>query len=353
MLKFFPKYTNKGASSRYRIYQYQDYFRHYNCVINPFFDENYIPALSYRNIKGLLYLSKLYLKQLKKMCLLKPSDVVFVQYEFTPFLPFNTLFFKLFKIKYIVDFDDAAFHGYDQHKSRVVRGLFKSKIATVIKHATHVVTGSPYLTSYALKYNKNVTEIPTSIDFSKYKIRELELNNDKIVIGWIGSKTTSKNLLELIPTFNKLQEEGVNFELRFIGFNTALVKEFDKLPLTIVNWTNDTEVEEIQKFTVGIMPLEENPFNKGKCAFKLIQYMACAIPTISTPFESNIKVDRGNGNLFAANNDEWFLAIKKIKANAEVFRGIGLNNRNVIEKHYSIQANYSSYINIFKTIKMI
>ncbi|MDG1715024.1 glycosyltransferase [Lacinutrix sp.] len=253
-----------------------------------------------------------------------------------------------FKIRYIVDFDDAAFHDYDQHKNAIVRTLFQHKIEKVIKNASHVITGSPYLTAYATKYNNNITEIPTSIDLKKYYIKEQKLMEDKFVIGWIGSSTTSKNLLDLIPVFNRFMQEGINFELRFIGFDKKLSKNFVGLPISIIDWSEATELLEIHKFSVGIMPLEKNQFNNGKCAFKLIQYMACLQPTISTPLEANVKVDKGNGNLFASTEDEWYSALKEVQLDPIKFRGIGLKNRKIIEDFYSIQANSESYLNLFK-----
>src|SRR5690606_22830968 len=149
-LIFFPKYTEKGPSSRYRIYQYLKYFELYNIRVYSFFDNKYNPSLSFKSLLGLLYVIKCYCRRIYHMLNIRKNDIVFVQYEFTQYLPYNVLFFKIFNIKYIVDFDDAAFHDYDQHKNYLVRALYKNKIRNVIKNAHSVITGSPYLTSYAL-----------------------------------------------------------------------------------------------------------------------------------------------------------------------------------------------------------
>lgn len=350
-LCFFPKYTEIGPSSRYRIYQYLDYFDDYKVHVFPFFDEAYIPTRSYKNIKGIIYLIKLYLRRFKFLSQISSKDLVFVQYEFTPFLPFNALFFKLRRIKFIVDFDDAAFHDYDQHKNKIVRSLFGNKIPRVIKHADTVITGSPYLTKYALNYNKNVIEIPTSIDIQKYSVSNYKENEDKFIIGWVGSKTTSVNLVALIPVFKYLKKKNYNFEVRCVGFNKELLSKFKNLPFKIVPWEASSEVENIRQFSVGIMPLENNPFNKGKCAFKLIQYMACGIPTISTPLEANIKVNRDNSNLFAKTTQDWIESFIEIKINPEKYQRIGLKNREIIEQFYTVQVNKDKYLEFLNIVK--
>ncbi len=349
----FPKYTEKGPSSRYRIYQYLDYFEDYEINIYPFFDDNYTPGFKFWSFKGMLYLSKSYSKRLVNMLKLINSDkICLVQYEFTQYLPFFKFFFKIFNISYIVDYDDAVFHDYDQHKNKYIRMLLKNKIEKVIKNATHVITGSPYLTRYAKKYNNKVTEIPTSIDFGKYyEIKSEKMNTNTFVIGWIGSKTTSKNILPLIGTFEKLISNNIKFELHLIGFDPLLQHYLKHLPVKFITWDSNTEITNIKNFTVGIMPLDDNLFNKGKCAFKLIQYMACGISTISSSFEANKKVDRNSENLFVKEISEWEEKFIKIYKNRKIFDEIGIRNIEVVKSHYSLKANVKCYLDIFTKLK--
>ncbi|GAA4802450.1 glycosyltransferase [Litoribaculum gwangyangense] len=347
-LLFFPKYTEKGASSRYRTYQYLHYFNDYEIEVFPFFDNRYTPSQSFKSIKGVFYVAFCYFRRCLNMLRIKRSDLVFLEYEFMPYLPFNTFFFKLFNINYIVDYDDAIFHNYDLHPNRFIRFLLKDKVSKVIKFSKTVITGSPYLTGFAKKYNQNVVEIPTSINLNKYNTNNNPISS-KFIIGWIGSKATSYNLLSLISVFESLKAKDLNFEIRCIGFDRELENQFKNLPFFIVDWNSETEVEEISKFSVGIMPLENTAFNKGKCAFKLIQYMACGIPTISTPLPANIKVNRNNFNLFANSKDEWINAFIELNKNPKRFKEIGHLNRIIVENHYSIQSNINLYKNIFKS----
>jgi len=350
-LIFFPRYTSTGPSSRYRFYQYFPMFKEFEINVYPFFDNRYKPGMNFKSLSGLIYTFKCFINRfIKILKLLNRKHICVIQYEFTPYLPFNKLFFKIFKIKYIVDYDDAVFHEYDQSKNKIVRYLLKNKIPNVIKYADKVITGSSYLTDFAKQYNSNVIEIPTSINIEKYKKVYLKYKVNIFTIGWIGSLTTSKNLIQLIPVFKRLREEKITFQINCIGFNNDLLDKFEGLPFNSIQWNDETEVEEIKKFDIGIMPLEDDLFNKGKCAFKLIQYMACGIPTISSPFSSNLNVDRNKENLFASTDEEWANCIIKMINNKDKYLRIGQNNIKIAEKYYSVQSNYKKYINCFNSV---
>ena len=349
-IKIFPKYTPKGPSSRYRIYQYLPYLTNYDIEIFPFFDDNYNPAMSFKTVNGFFYACKCYIKRLLNILKIKSKDIVFIQYEFTQFLPFNALFFKLFKIRYIVDYDDAAFHDYDQNSNIIIRKILKTKIAIVIKNAKYVITGSPYLTEYALKFNSNVIEIPTSIDIDKYRIEKSQEENS-FTIGWIGSTTTSIHIEIITKALEVLKNRNVDFKLNLIGYHNEKIN-LHGLPVNIIKWMPETEIAELNKFDVGIMPMIDLPFVRGKCAFKLIQYMAMAKPTISSRFDANLKVDRNNENLFADNTEEWVYAFEKLIANKTKAKEIGARNREVIEREYSIQVNKNKLINIIELVSL-
>lgn len=351
-LILFPRYTKTGPSSRYRFYQYIPLLAYNNIEVHPFFDKHYVATKSLKNVQGIIYVCKLYAKRLYHMFRLSSEDVVFLQYEFTPFLFFNTWFFRIKKINYIVDYDDAVFHDYDQNKNILVRVFLKNKISKVIANAQAVITGSPYLTKYALKYNSNVHEIPTSINFSKYQPNAVISDNEKLIIGWIGSSTTSFHLRKVLDAFHILKEQGVNFEVRLIGYDKKEKINFENLPIKVIKWKEDTEIEELNKFNVGIMPLVDYPYAHGKCAFKLIQYMAMGKPTISSAFEANKKVDRNNENLFADTLEEWVKAFLLIHNNKSKYMNVGKRNREVIKNYYSIQSNNSIYQEIIDSIKV-
>jgi glycosyltransferase involved in cell wall biosynthesis len=258
--------------------------------------------------------------------------------------PYCSAFFEKYlkfrKIPFILDYDDAIFHNYDKNENKVIRSLYGKKIPKAMASAWYIVTGSPYLTEYARQYNKNIVEIPTSIDINKYSIKNT--TDDVFRIGWIGSKTTSRNILSIIPALKKIMAK-INCELILIGFDSTIKLEVNCI---IKPWNEIEEVNDIKRFDVGIMPLDDNPFNRGKCGFKLVQYMACGLPTISTPFCANIKINRNNMNLFASTNDEWYDKLICVYNNMDYFSEIGKKNREIAGDFYSIQSNYHKYMDL-------
>lgn len=352
-LLFLPKYALNGASSRYRTYQYLEYFNSESYRVEPLFDEKYITYLYAKQSISKLYVLKRYIKRVLVLLQAHKYDVVFLEKEFFPYLPFCVFLLKVLKINYVVDYDDAIFHSYDSHKLKLVRQLFKHKIPSVIQNATAVIVGSPYLKEFAQKYNSAVYEISTSIDIERYtlKIQKSIANNDILKIGWIGSPTTSKHLSVVIDALLCLVEQQIAFELVLIGFSKQSGIDFKAIPVNYVKWSSETEVEELHKIDVGIMPLLDDAFAHGKCAFKLIQYMACGIPTIATPFKSNLKVDRNKENLFASTTEEWVDSFIKVLKNRVHYKAVGKRNKTVITNMYSKQANKTKYKAIFEQAK--
>lgn len=351
---FFTKYTTKGPSSRYRTYQYEPYFKNeFELEFFPFFDDDYIDSIYGNKKKGYLKLSKYFIRRIT--CILSKlftKDLVVIEYELIPYFP--SIFERLFRltgVKYILDYDDAIFHNYDSNQNWLVRFFFKNKIKKIAKHASHIITGSPYLTDFFGKINDNVTEIPTSIKFEHYQKNNLNLENKKFVIGWLGSNSTSKNLLILKDVINQINEAFPDVVFRFCGFNRLLLSDFNAQNIELEEWSASNEMKFLNEISVGIMPLEDNLFNRGKCGFKLIQYMAMGKPTISTPLETNVKIDRNNGNLFANSNNDWYAALSEILNNHENFKKIGISNAEIIRKFYSSEENSKLYINLFKSLR--
>ena len=351
-LIFFPKYTEKGPSSRYRIYQYIPLYieNGFKVIVNPLLDDYYIDCLYNQKSISKFRVLKLYLKRIRQIIKLKKTDVVYIEYEILPYFPpiLEWYLSKIKKIKYIVDYDDAIFHNYDTNGNFIIRELFADKIAAVIKWSAHTITGSPYLTNYARQFSNNVTEIPTSIDIKKYVSHTAPKSlKDELIIGWIGSKTTSVNIIDIIPAVRQFSSK-YPVKLYLLGFDKTLLNLLEGIDYKFLTWSGQTEVSDIKLFDVGIMPLKNTLFNKGKCGFKLIQYMACGLPTISTPLETNIKINRSHKNLHAQTNEEWNAAFEKMYNDKEYFKLVGAENIQIVENHYSIQSNSEHYVRIIK-----
>jgi len=347
---FLPKYNELGPSSRYRIYQYLDSFKNAGIDIKeaPLFGSHFFVD---SKIKKIGYTFYYFLRRFVCLFQVRKYDIIYIEYELFPYFPsIFEKFLNFLNIKYIVDYDDAIFHNYNQSKNRLIRLLLSNKIDSVIKNASYVITGSPYLTEYVSKLNANCIEIPTSVSRNKYTSISDSEKNAIFTIGWIGSRTTSINLLKLIPVFETLKEK-IDYQLNLIGFDKNESSKLAHLNTHLITWDSKSEIEEIKKFDLGIMPLDNTPFNQGKCGFKLIQYMGCSLPTLSTPLDANKKINRNGKNLYAITTEDWVKAIGKVHENQDYYKEVGIENYKDFEKYYTVESNYNSYIKLFREVK--
>jgi glycosyltransferase involved in cell wall biosynthesis len=283
------------------------------------------------------------------------QDIVWIEYELFPYLgSFAESRLKKKGIPFIMDYDDAIFHRYDSHKLLFIKILFRSKIDKLLSIAAMVITGSPYLTTYSKHLNNNTIEIPTSINASQYLLNEAPYSNahkDIFIIGWLGSKTTSVNLTLIRDAFKDFIED-VKAELWLMGYDETQREFWKGLPVKFFEWSADKEKSFLISINVGVMPLFDTPFNRGKCGFKLIQYMAMGKPTISTPLEANIMIDKAKVNYFATNRREWLKSFRLVFG--ERGKGEYEVNREVVSKFYNSAVNEEKYRILFDSflIKM-
>jgi len=353
---FFTKYSYAGASSRYRVFQYKSYFEQagFNIQIEPLFTDDYLEKLYAGKPISKAYIITRYVRRFLQVLRLQTKQQIYIEYELLPFFPaWLERWLKWRGVRYVVDYDDAIFHKYDQHKNSIIRKLFSNKIATVIKCATRVIAGSSYLFDYAKQFNTSVVLIPTSICLQKYLHISQENKDDSFVVGWIGLASNSINVINILPAIKKFAE-GKNVKLVLIGFDEKLAPSFKGLNTEIRHWSEESEIKDIASFDVGIMPLIDTPFNQGKCGFKLIQYMACAKPTISTPLPANLDINVNNQNLFATTIEEWQQALEIIYSKRNYYSSkVGRNNLEIIKTYYSVEANALKLVEVFLTEQVL
>lgn len=348
----FSKYDYSGPSSRYRFYNYEDMFfnEKIEFKIIPLFSKKYTSLLfKGSKLRKLLMLSVFYLRRIVLFFYYLPCSNFVIQAEILPYFPafFERILFY-FNKRVIIDFDDAIFHYYNSEESSLIVKLFLGKkFDFILKNASAITTGSPYLTKYVLEFNPNVKEIPTSIIFNKYIYTNNRNLNNSLIIGWLGSPSSSMDLISILPVLKKLNY-SFNFKIYIMGFDDSLKNYLKGLPVVFFNWDESEEINFLSSIDVGIMPLIRNNYNNGKCGFKLIQYMAMGKLTISTPLEANIKINVNGINLFADNNEEWFEAFKSANEIVKNF-DYSISNRNVISKFYSVESNYTNLINFYKS----
>ena len=351
---YFTKYTDKGPSSRYRSYQYKSFLeKEFEIKYFPLFDNDYISNLYNNKQTNYFQIFIAYFRRIIQVLkYLGTNKIVFIEYELLPYFP-SILEYLLFKtkVKIILDYDDAIFHNYDLHPNSLIKYLFGNKIYKIVKYANTVITGSPYLSSHLNRFTNNIVELPTSINFANYTSNfQLNSNKDEITIGWIGSKSTSINIVSIKEVIKIIYKLNPKITFKLMGFDTNLKTQLELPNVQFYNWSAQEELIFLNEIDLGIMPLEDTPFNRGKCGFKLIQYMAMGKPTLSTPLEANVKINRNNNNLFATNNEEWLDCINEFCSNLSFYREVGLRNQEIVRKYYSVEGNSINYINIFNQL---
>lgn len=353
------KYSYEGPSSRYRFYNYKECFKKHNIdmTIKPFFSKSYFTTTNKFKKISIVLFSYFYrfFVVLKLLILKKRYNLVLIEYELFPYFP--AVFEYLLNtrgIQYIVDYDDAIFHKYDISTNKIIHGLLKNKIAKVIQYANYIIVCNEYLASYAKQYNSDILRLPTVVLLDKYK-KEMETfikkDDDIFVIGWIGSKTTSVYILEILPTIKKFVETYPNVRFDLVGFNKKLLssEEINKHHLNIITWSEEKEIEHILNFNIGIMPLHDDPWSQGKCGFKLVQYMSCKKPVVASPVGMNCTLVKNNENGFLVNSlDEWFEAFEKLYLDEELRLKMAKNNFEQIEDEFNYDKNCKIYIELIK-----
>jgi glycosyltransferase involved in cell wall biosynthesis len=261
-------------------------------------------------------------------------DLLWIEKELFPWFP---LFIEKpweTKIPYVVDYDDAIFHNYDLHPRRFVRRLLGRKIDKIMGNATVVTAGNEYLAERARSARAPRVEImPSVVDLERYPPVDCSVN-EIFTIGWIGSPTTAKHLLEAESALKQVcGDRGGKVVL--VG---ARGNPFRGLTATVRDWRETAEAAEVGNFDVGIMPLPDNPWERGKCGYKLLQYMACRKPVVASPVGANreIVVDGFNGFL-ASTPKDWSEALTRLKADPALRRAMGENGRRMVEEKYCLQ----------------
>jgi len=333
------RYDNLGASSRYRCYQYINYLNIEGIEISvaPLFNNDYLKDLYNKNKRNFYKILKAYIRRIVDLYKARKYDLIWLEKEALPWLPVWIEYsLALSKVSYIVDYVDAIFHNYDKHKLKLVQWVLGSKIDFIMKKAKAVIVGNDYLFERANKIGvKKVYNIPTVVNLDKYKIfSKNSCDNDIFTIGWIGTPITSHYLNLILPALKYIL---INKEVRLKLIGAKRKKFLEDLPIEYISWSEDTEVKEIQKIDVGIMPLPDNHWEKGKCGLKLIQYMACGKPVIGSPVGVNKKIiEHGINGFLAQDNNEWIWAIEKLIDDAKLRKKIGRAARMKEEKEYNL-----------------
>lgn len=333
----FTKYGSDAASTRQRFIQYGPWLKGGGIILqtSPLLDNNYLRQRLDGGSKNYLIALAGYFRRLKKMLSLGNYDVIWVHCENFPYLPgWVELLVTLTNKPIVFDFDDAIFHQYDQSNNKLVRLTLARKLEPLLQSSSLAICGNKYLEKWARKHCSRTEIVPTVVDINIYGPNSVDAPSSNITIGWIGSPSTWPNLESHIPAFQDLIDtEGGGMRVVGSGMLSGSRPGIDFLP-----WSEDTEVDLIQGMDIGIMPLSDTPWARGKCGYKLIQYMACALPVVASPVGVNRDiVEHGVNGFLAETEKEWHDALLTLLTDADLRKRMGVAGRRKVEQEYSLQ----------------
>lgn len=298
----------------------------------------------FRKAMGIL---SAFIRRIQLVSRLKEYDYVFIHREASHIGPpiFEWLISKVFKKKIIYDFDDAIWlPNYSVHNRHFHWLKYYQKVHSIIKMSYKVGAGNIYLADFAKKKNSKVVVNPTTIDTDGYHNEVKNQLTEKIIIGWTGTLTTTRYLLPVIPILKKL-EEKYDFEFHVIANENP---QFELKSLRFIPWQKETEIEDLLQFNIGLMPLEDDKWAKGKCGFKALQYMALGVPALVSPVGVNTQIvdDRINGYI-CSNEEDWFSALEELITDPLKRTEMGKAARKKVEENYSVKSNTENFLNLF------
>tara|TARA_B110000438_G_scaffold273938_1_gene293735 strand:+ start:12 stop:1079 length:1068 start_codon:yes stop_codon:yes gene_type:complete len=339
------KYSYKGASSRYRFYNFKYLFKKKNIsyVVKPLLNNNYLEDLYLNKKKNIFNIFFCYVSRIFILFTLGQYNKIIIEKELLPYIPLiEYFFFKIYKSKIYLDYDDYVFDNY-KFKFSITRKLFKNKFKFILTNSKGVIVGNNFLKKYVIQYNKNVKVIPTLVNINNYK--NIYLQKNKIIsIVWIGTPTTIKYLEDLIPALISLRK-NLNFNLIIVGGklknNLSFVKYLD--------WSEETEVKILRSCHIGIMPLDNSTWSKGKCGLKILQYMAASLPVVVSATGANKDIVSHDFDGFLANDHkQWIEYLTELINNDLLREKLGYNGYKKVINYYSYENNFPKLLSFLE-----
>lgn len=347
---------NRNPSQRFRFEHYFELLREagfefdYSWLID---DQDDVVLYSPGNlIRKSRFILKGWVRRFRDVLRAGRYDIIFIHRE--AFITGSVMFEKMFRnsgAKIVFDFDDAIWH-FDVSEANRRLGWLKrpSKTKDIISMADAVFAGNAYLADYASNYNDNVTIIPTTID-TDYHRQQPDRNwyPEQVCIGWTGSLTTVKHFRMIEPVLLSIRTAyGNKIRFKLIGdpsyFN-------ESLGLKGTAWKLDTEIRDLSDIDIGIMPLPDDEWAKGKCGFKGLQYMAMEIPAVLSPVGVNSSmIANAKSGFLAESQEEWRAVLSYLIDNPEIRREVGKEARQVVWDRYSVHSQWPIFRKLLESL---
>jgi len=317
------------SGCRYRVLQYLPYFKKEGVEASiHFFKRHWLERLKFYNT-------------------LDRYDLLYIHRKL--FLPSEFWYIRKKAKKIIFDFDDAIMFRSSGSK-RPYSFSRRIKFAYMMRRVDFAISGNEFLKSQVLPYHSRVEVIPTSIDLSRYTLKENVPKEGPITIGWLGSSSTLKYLSNLMPTLEKVYQRYPDLQLKIVcdqfpdGMDVPIIKKA---------WALEDEDSDLKSFDIGLMPLSDDLWSKGKCGLKILQYFGAGIPVICTPVGVNRDIVQDGVNGFWAQSErEWEDRLLKLIQEEELRREMGLRGRRTVELSYSLEVNAPRILDICKKVSV-
>jgi len=252
--------------------------------------------------------------------------------------------------KLILDFDDAIWVLDVSAGNQNLHWLKRpAKTEDILRMADMVFVGNHFLAQYASRFNHNIKVVPTTIETDVFKPILTEKNPDKICIGWIGSRTTIKHFYLAVPFLQRLTEKFPS--LVYFKLISDVNYTGNEIEVSFCHWKKDTEIEDLGSIDIGIMPLPDDEWARGKCGFKGLQYMSLGIPSVMSAVGVNKEIIEDGVNGFLATTDEeWIQKLSLLITSSELRKNIGEKGRKTVEERYSVNAWKEKYVAYFEEL---
>jgi len=350
-----PYPLGRAPSQRFRFEQYWTALaqRGHSYAVAAFLDEKtwrilYKPGHTAAKVGGIM---AGFGRRLKLLFSVPGYDLVFIHREAAPIGPpvLEWVIANLLGKRIIYDFDDAIWLKDPAGEAGIIGRLkWQQKVGSLCSWAWKNSCGNAYLRDYARQFNPAALINPTTLDTDRLhnQVRD-QLSPGRLVIGWTGTHTTLRHLDLIWPVLRQLEAEGHDFEFCVIANQPPPdpgLRGFRFRP-----WRKDTEIADLLTFHVGLMPLVDDPWARGKCAFKALQYMALGIPALVSPVGMNTEVVAdGHNGFVCATPAQWYAALQQLLAQPALRAQLGAAARRTIVERYSVQSNTPNFIALFE-----
>ncbi len=329
------RYTASGASSRYRVFQFLPRLTAQGVSVTPraLLDDSYVRSLHSGGGVNIAAVLAAYVTRLSDLLGSGRYDLLWIEGELFPWFP--PLFERLLALSgvpYVVEYDDAWFHRYDHHAKRSVRMVLGGKIGKVMRHAARVIAGNAYIAEHARAAGASaITILPTAVDVQRYDAT-MHPAGAEVILGWIGSPKTSRYLEGIRAPLARLQAE-TGCRIHLIGADPQMLSGLD---IAYLPWSEETETRDLAAIDIGLSPLPDTDWERGKCGLKAIQYMASGKPVIASPVGMHSALIGADNGFLADGDEAWYAALRRLHDDADLRQRLGRANRAKVEAEYDV-----------------